>query len=145
MADGIKGKVEEAGHTIAEKAKEVAHKVSEGVEKATDWVKEKAHQVGHRADEAAQKAGHTAQECGVAKGTSDIREHMDVIGSCGNKLGVVDHLEGGQIKLTRKDSADGQHHFIPVGWVARVDEHIHLSKGCGDAKKEWTTEPAGKA
>ena len=138
MADSIKGKVEQAGHKIAETASKVGHKIAEGAEKAADWTKEKLHQAGHRADEAAQKAGHKTQEaCGAAKTTAEIRDHMDVIGSCGNKLGVVDHVEGGAIKLTKKDSADGQHHLIPMNWVERVDEHVHLNKNCGEAKKEW--------
>ena len=62
---------------------------------------------------------------------------MDVIGSCGNKLGVVDHVEGDRIKLTKNDSPDGQHHFVPLAWVSQVDNHVHLSKDCGQAKKEW--------
>ena len=70
---------------------------------------------------------------------ADITEHMDVIGSCGNKLGKVDHVEGSYIKLTKNDSADGQHHLIPTSWVSRVDSHVHLSKNCGDAKREWQT------
>jgi hypothetical protein len=52
---------------------------------------------------------------------------MDVIASCGSKVGVVDHVEGSAIKLTRKDSADGQHHFVSFSNVAKVDEHVHLN------------------
>ena len=37
---------------------------------------------------------------------ADIREHMDVYGSCGNFLGKVDHVEGDSIKLTKSDSPD---------------------------------------
>lgn len=142
MAD-IKAKIQEVGNSVSEAANKLGHKVGEGVEQATDWAKEKAHQLGNRADETGQKAKHAVQEtvgsgsCGAAKSPADIREHMDVIGSCGNKLGVVDHLDGGRIKLTRKDSPDGQHHFIPTSWVARVDTHVHLSKDCGAAKTEW--------
>ncbi len=69
--------------------------------------------------------------------TRNIREHMDVFGSCGNKLGQVDHVEGDSIKLTKASSSDGQHHFIPAEWVARVDSHVHLNKDCGAARKEW--------
>jgi hypothetical protein len=143
MADDIKGKVQQAGHKVAETAKEVGHKISEGAEKAADWAKEKAHQAGNRLDEAKQKVEHAAKETfgsashGATKSTADIREHMDVIGSCGNKLGVVDHVEGNRIKLTKNDSPDGQHHFVPISWVSKVDDHVHLSKNCGEAKKEW--------
>ena len=145
MADSIKGKVEEAGHKIAETASKVGHKVSEGLEEAKDWTKETAHKVGHRVEEAAEKAEHKAKEVFGEHGdktgtTADIREHMDVFGSCGNKLGKVDHVQGSTIKLTKNDSPDGLHHFIPTSWVARVDDHVHLSKNCGEAKREWKSE-----
>ncbi len=52
---------------------------------------------------------------------------MDVIGSCCSKVGVVDHVEGAALKLTRKDSRDGQHHYVPLSRVAKVDEHVHLT------------------
>lgn len=72
--------------------------------------------------------------------TDKIRERMNVLGSCGNLLGVVDHVEGDSIKLTKGGSADGMHHFIPLGWVASVDDAVHLSKDCGEARSEWYTE-----
>ena len=127
MADTIKGKIEEAGHKIAETATKVGHKIGENVEEAADFVKEKAHQLGNRASEA---VGSTVT-------TTKIQERMDVIGSCGNKLGVVDHVLGNQIKLTKNDSPDGQHHLIPTSWVDHVDSHVHLSKNCGEAKAQW--------
>ena len=141
MAESFKDKVEEAGHKIAETATKVGHTVGEKVEEATDWAKEKAHQAGHKIDEVTQKAEHKAKETfgetGPAGTPADIREHMDVFGSCGNKLGKVDHVQGGHIKLTKNDSPDGMHHVIPMSWVSRVDEHVHLSKNCGEAKREW--------
>ncbi|MBX9624713.1 MAG: DUF2171 domain-containing protein [Gemmataceae bacterium] len=73
---------------------------------------------------------------------SNIREHMKVVGSCGNAVGTVDHVEGDQIKLTKNDpQAGGQHHFIPVAWVASVGSEVKLTKNHMDAMKEWRTEP----
>lgn len=72
---------------------------------------------------------------------SSIREHMPVMGSCGNKLGDVDHVEGNAIKLTKSSSPDNQHHFIPTSWVDRVDDAVRLNKDCGEAKKEWKAAP----
>jgi hypothetical protein len=66
-----------------------------------------------------------------------------VIASCGTRVGSVDHLEGGAIKLARKDSPDGHHHFVPTGWVTRVDEHVHLSKNAADTRREWRTDATG--
>ena len=137
MAESFKDKVEDAGHKIAE----TATKVGEKVEEAADAVKEKAHQVGHRIEEAAQTVKHKVAKLADSKGavgsTADIREHMEVYGSCGNMLGKVDHVEGDKIKLTKNDSPDGQHHLIPLSWVAKVHDHIHLNKNCGEAKAEW--------
>ena len=142
MAESIKEKADAAGHKIAEAATKVGHKVSEKVEEVKDWTKEKSHQVGNRIDEMAQKAEHKVKEtfgdsCGPARTVADIREHMDVIGSCGNKLGRVDHVQGNNIKLTKNDSPDGQHHLIPMSWVKTVDEHVHLTKSCAEAARDW--------
>src|SRR5688572_32356275 len=59
---------------------------------------------------------------------SPIRAHMDVIDSGGDRVGKVDSIDGQRIKLTAKDSADGKHHHVDLSDVARVDEHVHLSK-----------------
>jgi hypothetical protein len=69
---------------------------------------------------------------------SEIHEHMRVKGSCGNQLGVVDRLEGDSIKLTKRDSPDGKHHYIPASWVTEVEgETVILDRDCGKAKQEW--------
>ena len=71
-----------------------------------------------------------------------IKEHMDVIASCGKKVGVVDHVEGQTIKLTKMDSPDGQHHFIPVGWTERVDSQVHLKKNSVETAQGWKSDAA---
>jgi hypothetical protein len=68
---------------------------------------------------------------------NDIKEHMEVLGSDGQRVGTVDHLDGSSIKLTKGDSQDGKHHFIPSDWVERVDQHVHLKKSSKDAKSQW--------
>ena len=105
---GIKESVIKAGETVKDKAGDAAQAVATGVTQAAEFVKEKVGLAGED------------------KGISGIRERMDVIASCGSKVGVVDHVEGPCLKLTRKDSKDGRHHFIPVKDVAKVDEHVHL-------------------
>ena len=52
---------------------------------------------------------------------SKITEHMEVVGSCGNHVGTVDHVEGDRIKLTKNDSEDGKHHYLPLSAIASVD------------------------
>ncbi|WP_406697910.1 DUF2171 domain-containing protein [Singulisphaera sp. Ch08] len=142
MAESFKDKIEDTGHKIAEKATEIGHKVGETVEEAADWAKEKAHQAGHRIEEAVHKVEHKTaatldQSTGATGSTADIREHMDVYGSCGNLVGKVDRVEGDQIKLTKSDSPDGEHHMIPLSWVAKVHDHVHLSKTCNEIQHEW--------
>jgi hypothetical protein len=55
----------------------------------------------------------------------DIKEHMEVIGADGVHVGTVDKVEGGRIKLTKKDSGEGahkgHHHFIKQNLVAEVE------------------------
>lgn len=72
-----------------------------------------------------------------------IKEHMDVIASDGETIGRVDHVEGAdKIKLTKSDSPDGKHHFVPFSWIAKVDQHVHLSKSANDIQKAWESEAA---
>ena len=61
--------------------------------------------------------------------SSSIQKHMEVRGADGSHVGTVDGVEGDRIKLTRKDSADGEHHYVPLDSVERVDEHVHLAEG----------------
>jgi hypothetical protein len=144
MAEGMKEKAEKAGHKIAELATKVGHKIAEGAEKAADWAKEKMHATGNRVKQAAQKTKHPAEECcGTMKSCTDIRERMDVIASCGKLVGTVDRVEGDSIKLTKKDSPDGQHRLIPKSWIARVDEHVHLNKNSDEVAGAFRADDVG--
>jgi hypothetical protein len=67
----------------------------------------------------------------------NIREHMEVVGSDGATVGKVDHVQGTEIKLTKSSDKSGQHHFIPLDWVANVDTKVHLLKAARDAKAQW--------
>ena len=72
--------------------------------------------------------------------TSDIREHMEVLGADGQHVGTVDHLDGDRIKLTKADSTDGKHHFLDAGLVDHIDEHVHLNVSADEAMEEWTAD-----
>ena len=56
---------------------------------------------------------------------SKVKEHMEIIGADGTHVGTVDRVEGGRIKLTKKDSGEGKHkghhHFIASSLVADVE------------------------
>ena len=78
-----------------------------------------------------------AESTGAVGSPADIKEHMEVYASCGTKVGKVDHVEGDSIKLTKNDSPDGQHRRIPLSWVAKVHDHIHLSKDHKEVQRQW--------
>lgn len=48
-------------------------------------------------------------------------EHMQVKDKDGEHVGTVDHLDGDRIKLTKSDSSDGQHHYVPLSQVESMD------------------------
>ena len=70
---------------------------------------------------------------------SEIRQHMEVVGSDGRPVGKVDRVLRGEIKLAKADCGSGlKHHLIPLEWVALIAENrVHLSKTRDDAKAEW--------
>lgn len=46
---------------------------------------------------------------------SQIREHMEVVGSDGGHAGRVDHVIGDEIELAKMDLAAGfKHHMVPL-------------------------------
>lgn len=72
---------------------------------------------------------------------SDIKEHMEIVGSDKEHVGIVDHLDGDRIKLTHHDSqADGKHHFLPLSAVASVGEFVTLSMTKAEAESQWIAE-----
>lgn len=68
--------------------------------------------------------------------TSSIQPHMEVIGSDGQHIGTVDHLDGtDRIKLTRTDpSAEGVHHYLSVSDIDHIDAHVHLKVSSTDVQ-----------
>ena len=58
-----------------------------------------------------------------------IKEHMEITDSAGQHVGTVDEVNDDQIKLTKSDSSDGQHHFIPLDQVEKIDDNrIYLKE-----------------
>src|ERR1700722_10903163 len=126
MSKKHKFKFVSAGHTVADAAKNVVHKIAEGAEKAVDFVKEKTD------------TGDSPENSQVD--VSTIKRHMNIIASCGTKVGVVRGVEGRAIKLTKSDSPDGLRHFIPLSWVEWVDESVHLNKNSKDTEESWMAQ-----
>ena len=122
MSKSVSDNLASVGNSVADAAKSVGSKIAQGAENAVDFVKE--------------KTGVGIKE-GEDVGVAGIREHMSVIASCGKTVGVVDNVGASTIKLTRKDSPDDQHHFIPLSWVSHVDTHVHLNKNSKQAMEGW--------
>ena len=70
---------------------------------------------------------------------TEIREHMEVIGSDGGHVGRVDHVLGDEIELAKMDFAGGfKHHLIPLSWVDYIDEDkVKLNLAHEEAKDRW--------
>jgi len=74
----------------------------------------------------------------MAADISSIHEHMEVVGSDGQHVGTVDHIDGSRIKLTKSDRASGgRHHMIPTDWVQSADGTVRLNKPAQEAISEW--------
>ena len=71
--------------------------------------------------------------------SSQIREHMEVVGSDGGHIGKVDKVMGEEIELAKFDMGSGlKHHMIPVSWVEQIeDDKICLNMTKDAAKAAW--------
>ena len=76
---------------------------------------------------------------------SAIREHMEVIGADGARIGTVDRVDGDRIKLTKVEgfgeqmeaaegSHAGHHHYISLVLVAGIEgDQVRLSASGANA------------
>ncbi len=63
-------------------------------------------------------------------------EHLQVMDRNGEHVGTLDHLDGDRIKLTKSDSSDGQHHYVPLSQVESMDNvAVHLNVTREEAMK----------
>lgn len=81
--------------------------------------------------------------------SSQIREHMEVVGADGTHVGTVDGVVGDRIKLTKKDSDagfaqsehHGHHHYLSIGLVAGVEgDQVRLSANGAEAYEMFIEE-----
>ncbi len=64
---------------------------------------------------------------------------MPVVCSKNGQFGVVDHMDG-EASIKLKKDKTGKHHFIPMSWVTKVDDKVHVDRTGDQAMKEWRTE-----
>jgi hypothetical protein len=78
---------------------------------------------------------------------SQVREHMEIVGADGVRVGTVDKVEGDRIKMTKADSGSHKdhHHYISRGLVAAVEgDRVRLSANA-DAAVLLEEEEGGEA
>ncbi len=69
---------------------------------------------------------------------SRLVKDVEVVGSDGVHVGIVDRVEGAMMKLKRRDAAaDGQHHLLPTDLVRSVDGKAMLSVAAAEAMRRW--------
>lgn len=67
-----------------------------------------------------------------------VTEHMEVVGSDGQRIGTVDKVKGDRIILTKNDElAGGRHHAIPCSWLDNVDDKVTVNKSAEEARRSW--------
>jgi hypothetical protein len=79
---------------------------------------------------------------------ASIKEHADVIGADGVHVGTVDRVEGGRIKLTKRDSGEGHHrghhHYVPTMLVAEIEDGTVRLSANADVAVTFEEEDDGR-
>lgn len=75
--------------------------------------------------------------------SSQIKAEAPVVCSEEGQFATVDHMEGKDVIKLKKDKL-GQHHYIPLSWVTKVDAKVHIDRPGNDAMKSWSTSPTLK-
>ena len=74
------------------------------------------------------------------KVANQIKPGMDVVCSCGQRIGTVDGVIDERIKLDANEGSGGDNRFVPVEWVERIDRSVYLNKNSEEVMSEWTEE-----
>lgn len=76
--------------------------------------------------------------------SKEIKANTPVVCSENKQFAVVDHMDG-VVSIKLKKDGSGQHHYIPLSWVTKIDEKVHVDRPRIQAMKEWSTTLAGSA
>jgi len=99
----------------------------DGVSDATNQQNDHTSAIDQNQQDATGGAIQTGWKTGDTEG--QVRHGQSVVDSNGQHVGTVDSLDGDRIKLTRKDSADGHHHYISASEVTAVEGN-EVRLGC---------------
>ncbi|MGI3899391.1 MAG: DUF2382 domain-containing protein [Janthinobacterium lividum] len=82
--------------------------------------------------------GRTLGTAATGSFMSRLVKDVEVVGSDGVHVGVVDRIDGTMMKLKRMDpAAGGQHHLLPTDLVKSVDGKAMLSVAAAEAMRRW--------
>jgi outer membrane protein OmpA-like peptidoglycan-associated protein len=68
-----------------------------------------------------------------------IRPGMQVLGIDGALLGEAVRSENGRLTVKSTVPSATQTHEVPSGWIARVDDHVHLDRSAALVRETWFT------
>jgi hypothetical protein len=63
---------------------------------------------------------------------------MEVVDFDGTRVGTVDKVEGGHVKMTLWDEGGRQRYLTPT-WIAAVDDKVRLKGTIDEARRLWRT------
>ena len=70
-------------------------------------------------------------------GRDMIRQGMEVLGSDGGMVGRVMGLHESHIHVEPTAPVHGGDHVVPLKWIARVDDHVHLDRNAALVRDTW--------
>ena len=75
---------------------------------------------------------------GMGNFTGRLIKDVEVVGSDGVHVGIVDHVDAGMMRLKRMDPASGgKHHLLPANLVKSVEGKAMLSIAAAEAMRRW--------
>lgn len=67
----------------------------------------------------------------------NIREGLQVLGSDGGMVGRVKGLHGDHIHVEPTVPSHSGDHTVPLAWVERADDHVHLNREAALVRDTW--------
>lgn len=69
-----------------------------------------------------------------------INPRMFVVDMDGTRVGVVDRVERGHLKVLADDVTRHPHlEYLPLLWIEVVDDRVRLNRTIDDVKRRWRT------
>lgn len=74
--------------------------------------------------------------------STNIKPDMPVICSLNGHFATVDHIGDGSKGIKLNKDKNGQHHYIPLSWVASTDHgKVKVDRPGEEVMRKWSTTP----